>query len=165
MRYTADPAAAAVAPPPGVPVQDGPTPKLGRGLAGSAAAHALLALALGAAAFAADALPQTWHAPLGWMTAALLMLWFIWGLWRPAPRVASQVDAALPALRAALAAAVALLAVSGALLGDATWGARVAVATAQEALAGGAAALLGLHALAEWAVLGWAHWRDRRPTP
>lgn len=132
-----------------------------RELVGSVAAHAVLALGLGAAALADD-LPPGWHLPLGAAGAVLFVLWLVMRLWRSAPNLPRPWGRALPPLRLALAVVVALLAASGVLLGHETWGVRSAVDQAHEGLTVTAAVLLALHALVEWGALGWARWEARR---
>lgn len=136
----------------------------GRGrLGGAALLHGALGAALGLALLGAEAHPGS-HAWLGLAATGVFGVWLVTagvlGLTRAARRSPRPFLQPLRiAMRWALALAVALIAASGMLLGDATWGDRSIVGDVHEAVAAGLPWLLALHAVGELGV----RWRERRP--
>ena len=132
-------------------------------LGGAVLLHGALGAALALAWLGAEAHPGS-HARLGLVAAGVFGLWLmttgVLGLTRAARRSPRSVwQTVRTALRWAMAAAVSLIAASGLLLGDATWGDRSIVGDVHEAVAAGLPWMLALHAVCELGV----RWRERRP--
>lgn len=130
---------------------------------GAVLLHGALGSTVALAWLGAEAHPGS-HAWLGLAAAGVFGLWLVTagvlGLTRSARRpLRSSWHAGRTALRWALAVAVLLIAASGLLLGDATWGDRSIVGDVHEALAAGLPWMLALHAVGELLV----RWRERQP--
>lgn len=132
-------------------------------LGGAVLLHGALGAVLAVAWLGAEAHPGS-HAWLGLVATGVFGLWLVTagvlGLTRAArPSPWPVWQTARIALRWAMAAAVLLIAASGLLLGDATWGDRSIVGDVHEAVAAGLPWMLALHAVGELGV----RWRERRP--
>lgn len=135
----------------------------GRGRVGGAVLlHGALGAALALAWLGAEAHPGS-HAWLGLVSIGAFGLWLattgVLGLARAASRSPRPIwQTGRTALRWAMAAAVLLIASSGLLLGDVTWGDRSIVGDVHEAMAAILPWMLALHAVGELGV----RWRERR---
>ena len=136
----------------------------GRGrLGGAVLLHGALGAVLGLAWLGVEAHPGS-HAWLGLMAAGVFGRWLVTagalGLRRaarPFPRPVWQT--VRMALRWAMAVAVLLIAASGLLLGNATWGDRSIIGDVHEAVAAVLPWMLAAHAVGELGV----RWRERQP--
>lgn len=125
--------------------------------------HGALAAVLAVAWLGAEAHPGS-HAALGLAAAGVFGLWLVTagtlGVVRAARRASRPAwQPVRTALRWGLVLAVSLVAASGVLLGDATWGDRSIVGDVHEAMAAALPGLLGLHAVSELLM----RWRRRQP--